>query len=66
MVNTLHQGASIKPGGSTMAAIMLQAMLVMVFAFWAYCIAAALTRVRAIMLERERNAAWVKSVARLT
>ena len=61
--NTLHQGASIKPGGSSMAAIMLQAMLVMVFAFWAYCIAAALSRVRVIALERERTSAWVKELA---
>ena len=61
--NTLHQGASIKPGGSSMAAIMLQAMLVMMFAFWAYCIAAALSRVRVIALERERTSAWVKELA---
>ena len=61
--NTLHQGASIKPGGSSMAAIMLQAMLIMVFAFWAYCIAAAFARARVILLERERNAAWVKDIA---
>jgi heme exporter protein C len=62
--NTLHQGASIKPGGSSMAAIMLQAMLVMVFAVWAYCIAAALSRARVIILERERKMAWVKELPR--
>lgn len=61
--NTLHQGASVRPGGSSMAAIMLQAMLVMVFAFWAYCIAAALSRTRTILVERERNAGWVKEIA---
>lgn len=62
--NTLHQGASIKPGGSTMAAIMLQAMLIMVFAFWAYCIAVALSRVRVILLERERHNAWTQEAVR--
>jgi heme exporter protein C len=58
--NTLHQGASVRPGGSSMAGIMLAGMLVMVFAFWMYSIAAILTRVRAIMLERERRNAWAQ------
>ena len=58
--NTLHQGASIGPGGASMATPMLTAMLVMVFAFWAYAIAVILMRVRAIMLERDRDAAWVQ------
>ncbi len=57
--NTLHQGASVKPGGSSMAEIMLTGMLVMVFAFWMYAIAAVLGRLRAIILERERRAQWV-------
>ncbi len=51
--NTLHQGASVKPGGTTMATIMLTAMMVMVFAFWAYAIGMALVRARALILERE-------------
>ena len=34
-------------------------MLIMVFAFWSYCIGAVLMRVRHIILEREANAAWV-------
>jgi heme exporter protein C len=57
--NTLHQGASIRPTGASMAAPMLAAMLVMVFAFWTYAIAVIFARVRIIMLERERDAAWV-------
>lgn len=58
--NTLHQGASVSLTRSpSMAAIMLWGMLVMVFAFWSYCIGAALLRVRHIILERERHAAWV-------
>jgi heme exporter protein C len=57
--NTLHQGASVKPGSSAMADVMLAGMLVMVFAFWMYAIAAVLVRLRAIILERERRAQWV-------
>jgi heme exporter protein C len=57
--NTLHQGASVKPGGSSMADIMLTGMVVMVFAFWMYAIAAVLARLRSIILERERRAQWV-------
>lgn len=58
--NTLHQGASVTPSGSKMAAIMAVGMLVMAFAAWAYTIAVALVRVRAIILERERGSQWVK------
>jgi heme exporter protein C len=57
--NTLHQGASVKPGSSAMASIMLAGMLVMVFAFWTYAIAAVLARLRTIIVERERRAQWV-------
>jgi heme exporter protein C len=57
--NTLHQGASVSvTKGSSMAAVMLEAMLVMVFAAWAYCFAVVFSRVRTIILERERGAAW--------
>ena len=58
--NTLHQGSSISmTKAPAMAAIMLTGMLIMSFAAWFYTIAVALVRVRAIMLERERGAAWV-------
>jgi heme exporter protein C len=60
--NTLHQGASIKATGSSLQTTMLAAMLVMMFAFWAYCIAAALHRLRSILLERERRAGWVREM----
>jgi heme exporter protein C len=33
----------------------------MALAFWMYAIAASLMRVRAIILERERNSDWVKT-----
>jgi heme exporter protein C len=58
--NTLHQGSSIKPGGSSMAAIMVTGMLVMVFAFWMYAIAAVLHRVRSVVLEREQRNVWAQ------
>jgi len=61
--NTLHQGASVSLTRSpSMATIMLWGMLVMVFAVWMYCIGATLTRVRAIILERERHADWVRDL----
>lgn len=59
--STLHQGASVSLTNSpSMAATMLAGMLVMALAFWAYAIAAALARVRCIILERESHARWVK------
>jgi heme exporter protein C len=42
-----------------MATTMLTGMLLMSLAAWMWCIAAALWRVGAIILERERGAAWV-------
>lgn len=58
--NTLHQGASVSiTRAPSMASTMLWGMLVMALAFWMYSIAAVLTRVRGIILERERNAGWV-------
>ena len=59
--NTLHQGASVSLTKSpSMASTMLWGMLIMALAFWAYTIAVALMRVRAIMLEREANTDWVQ------
>ena len=57
--NTLHQGASVKPGSSSMATVMLTGMLVMAFAAWMYTIAISLARVRSIIVEREQHSAWV-------
>jgi heme exporter protein C len=52
--NTLHQGASVSlTRAPSMASTMLAGMLLMALAFWLYSIAAALTRVRCIILERE-------------
>jgi heme exporter protein C len=61
--NTLHQGASVSLTKSpSMAATMLWGMLIMALAFWAYSIGAALVRVRAIILEREGRADWVREL----
>ena len=61
--NTLHQGSSVSvTRAPSMASVMLAGMLLMVGAFWAYAIAAALHRVRSIILERERGAAWVQDL----
>jgi len=61
--NTLHQGASVSlTAAPKMAALMLTGMLIMAFAAWFYAIAVSLARARAIMLERERGAAWVAAL----
>ncbi len=59
--NTLHQGASVSlTSAPSMASTMLTGMLLMVLAFWMYSIAAALARVRNIILDRERHTEWVQ------
>ncbi|MFT4173262.1 MAG: heme ABC transporter permease CcmC [Rhodocyclaceae bacterium] len=64
--NTLHQGASLTAGKSSMAHIMLCAMLLTVAGCWCYCVAASLARVRRIILERERHTHWgAAEIARL-
>jgi heme exporter protein C len=61
--NTLHQGASVSlRSAPTMAATMLAGMLIMALAAWMYSIAAALWRVRSIILEREHGADWVREI----
>jgi heme exporter protein C len=47
-----------------MAMIMLTGMLIMTFAAWFYAIAVVLVRVRAIILDRERGAAWIGATRR--
>jgi heme exporter protein C len=60
--NTLHQGASVGMGGSSMASVMLWGMLVCAVGFWCYAIAAVLSRARSIVLEREKQADWVRNL----
>ena len=63
--NTLHQGATISmTAAPKMAHTMLTAMLLMTIAFWAYAFAVAFKRCSAIVLERERDADWVKALVR--
>jgi heme exporter protein C len=61
--NTLHQGASVSMRAApTMATTMLLGMLVMTLALWAYTLAVVLLRLRCIILERERDAAWIATL----
>ncbi len=63
--NTLHQGATVSlTAAPKMATTMLTAMLLMTFAFWAYSFAVVFTRTRAMVLEREREAAWAQALSR--
>ncbi|MBI3371858.1 MAG: cytochrome c biogenesis protein CcsA [Betaproteobacteria bacterium] len=59
--NTLHQGASVSlTKAPSMAATMFAGMILVALAAWMYSIVTALWRVRSIILERERNALWVR------
>ncbi len=61
--STLHQGASVSLSRApSMASVMLVGMLLMALASWLYTIAAALLRVRCIILERERHAGWLNAL----
>jgi heme exporter protein C len=63
--NTLHQGATISmTSAPKMAATMLNAMLLMTVACWAYSFAVIFMRTRAIVLERERQTEWAHALAR--
>ncbi len=58
--NTLHQGASVSvTKGSSMAATMLSAMLIMMVAAWMYTIAVSFWRIQPLILSRERHTDWV-------
>jgi heme exporter protein C len=53
--NTLHQGATLRPGGASMHPDMLLALLVITLGFWAYAVAAVLTRARLQLRAREQQ-----------
>lgn len=60
--NTLHQGASVSMSSAPkMASVMLFGMLLMALASWLYTIGISLSRLRSIILERERRIDWVKA-----
>ena len=60
--NTLHQGSSVSFRGTSMHIAMLWGMLLMAFSFWMYAIGASMTRVRSIILDRERRTRWVRAL----
>jgi len=61
--NTLHQGASVSlTKAPSMALAMFAGMILMALAAWMYAIAVALWRVRSIILERERDAEWLRAL----
>jgi heme exporter protein C len=61
--NTLHQGASVSlTRAPSMAQTMLWGMLIMALAAWMYTLAVALARARTLVLQRERQADWVRAV----
>ncbi len=61
--NTLHQGSSVSlTRAPSMAHIMLWGMLIMALAAWMYAIAVAFVRARSMLLERERQASWVREL----
>jgi heme exporter protein C len=61
--NTLHQGSSVSlTRAPSMAHIMLWGMLIMALAAWMYAIAVALVRARSLIIERERQTDWVRTL----
>ena len=61
--NTLHQGSSVSlTRAPSMAHIMLWGMLIMALAAWMYTIAVALARSRSMILERERQTEWARTL----
>lgn len=61
--NTLHQGASVSlTRAPSMAETMLWGMLVMALAAWTYTLAVALARARTLVLARERQAEWARTL----
>ena len=64
--NTLHQGSSISlTAAPKMAMMMVAGILIMTAAAWCYTIAVSLSRVQAIIVERERGASWLESLIAL-
>ena len=61
--STLHQGPSVSlvraPG---MASVMLAGLLLTAVAFWAWCFAVVLHRLRTLILERESDAVWMQAL----
>ena len=61
--NTLHQGSTISMSTAPkMASTMLTSMLLMTLCFWAYSFAVVFARARAIVIEQESDAEWVRAL----
>jgi len=61
--NTLHQGSSISlTVAPKMAMTMVAGILIMTAAAWCYTLSVVLSRLQAIIVERERGASWLESV----
>jgi heme exporter protein C len=59
--NTLHQGATITINKApSIATPMLLGLLLMTFAFWAYCFAVIFSRTKLKILERDQHATWAQ------
>jgi len=59
----LHGGAATPALPDPVTGAMVAALLVMLLAFWAYSVAASMSRARSILLEREHDAGWVGALA---
>ena len=61
--NTLHQGSSISMTmAPKMAMTMVAGILIMTAAAWCYTLSVVLSRLQAIIVERERGATWLESL----
>jgi len=61
--NTLHQGSSISlTVAPKMAMTMVAGILIMTAAAWCYTLSVVLSRLQAIIVERERGATWLESL----
>ncbi|HSC97600.1 MAG TPA: heme ABC transporter permease CcmC [Casimicrobiaceae bacterium] len=61
--NTLHQGSSISlTVAPKMAMTMVAGILIMTAAAWCYTLSVVLSRLQAIIVERERGASWLESL----
>ncbi len=61
--NTLHQGSSISlTVAPKMALTMVAGILIMTAAAWCYTLSVVLSRLQAIIVERERGATWLESL----
>jgi heme exporter protein C len=60
--NTLHQGATIKASGASMAPVMLAALLLCSLAAWAWAAATVMRRAQLLIAEREIHTRWLQAM----